>query len=200
MIENTDSHASRMAMLAGALTGRSTDDLIREQEKAGQEQFLASDHLPTEMDRPAFEALGFTFAQPAAADPLFAPATMPAGWTRQGSDHDMWSYLLDEHGRRRASIFYKAAFYSRSASMNLIGVGGYVREQALKGQPIITDDTWATPAALTEAARRFIEEADDRIAHFTEQGDHEAIAQFTDERAKYAAVLAQFATPDADRE
>jgi hypothetical protein len=30
----------------------------------------------------------------------------------------MWSHLLDEKGRKRASIFYKAAFYDRSARIN----------------------------------------------------------------------------------
>ena len=31
----------------------------------------------------------------------------------------MWSDLLDAHGRKRAAIFYKAAFYDRSATISL---------------------------------------------------------------------------------
>lgn len=43
---------------------------------------------------------------------------VPDGWKKEGLDHDMWSYLVDDKKRRRASIFYKAAFYDRSAHIN----------------------------------------------------------------------------------
>lgn len=95
---------------------------IEASEARGQAQFVASQSLPTDVrDRKAFEALGFTFGKPFADDPLFAPATLPAGWTKRSTDHDMHSEILDEKGRVRAGVFYKAAFYDRKADMSLRG-------------------------------------------------------------------------------
>lgn len=95
---------------------------IEASEARGQAQFVASQSLPTDVrDRKVFEALGFTFGKPFADDPLFAPATLPAGWTKRGTSHDMHSEILDEKGRVRAGVFYKAAFYDRKADMNLRG-------------------------------------------------------------------------------
>lgn len=90
-------------------------------EAAGQQQLVNSDRLPVDTDGQdqAFIDLGFTFGEPDADDPLFRPATLPEGWTRRASDHDMWSYLVDETGTDRVSIFYKAAFYDRRAHMGL---------------------------------------------------------------------------------
>jgi hypothetical protein len=51
---------------------------------------------------------------------MFRPATLPEGWRREGSDHAMWSHIVDDQGRKRASIFYKAAFYDRGAHMSLV--------------------------------------------------------------------------------
>jgi len=53
-------------------------------------------------------------------DKVFQYATLPAGWRKQPTDHSMWSDLLDDKGRKRASIFYKAAFYDRSARLNVV--------------------------------------------------------------------------------
>ncbi len=44
---------------------------------------------------------------------------LPAGWKKISTDHAMWSNLVDDKGRKRASIFYKAAFYDRSAHLQL---------------------------------------------------------------------------------
>jgi hypothetical protein len=62
-----------------------------------------------------WEAMGITLGEPVASDPLFRHATLPKGWRKQPTDHAMWSKLVDAQGRERASIFYKAAFYDRSA-------------------------------------------------------------------------------------
>jgi hypothetical protein len=51
----------------------------------------------------------------------------PAPWVRGKkvySDHDMWSYIEDERGIKRVAIFYKAAFYDRSAYMHLQSLPG----------------------------------------------------------------------------
>lgn len=95
---------------------------IEASEARGQAQFVASQSLPSDVrDRKVFEALGFTFGEPYKDDPIFAPATLPAGWTKRGTDHDMHSEILDEKGRVRAGVFYKAAFYDRHADMSLRG-------------------------------------------------------------------------------
>lgn len=94
---------------------------IEASEARGQQELLASDVLPVEMNpsREAFEAVGFKFGEPVQGDELFLEATLPTGWQRQGSDHSMWTYIVDETGRQRVSIFYKAAFYDRSAFMRI---------------------------------------------------------------------------------
>lgn len=93
---------------------------IEAQEKAGQQALVASTDMPKDMspDRAAFEKLGFTFGEP--VDDLFIKATLPAGWARSATSHSMHSDILDEKGRRRVAVFYKAAFYDRSASATLV--------------------------------------------------------------------------------
>jgi len=44
---------------------------------------------------------------------------MPEGWRFEQSDHSMWSNLVDGNGFKRGSMFYKAAFYDRSAHLGL---------------------------------------------------------------------------------
>ena len=93
---------------------------IEAQEAAGQATMVAQEILPRDIigaDRAAFEALGFEFGEP--HDDLFVNAKLPAGWTKQATDHSMWSRIVDETGNERASIFYKAAFYDRRAFMTL---------------------------------------------------------------------------------
>ena len=94
---------------------------IEAQEAAGQATLCASATLPKEMrgkcTRELLEKWGFKFGSD--ADDIFISATLPPGWKKQATDHSMWSRLIDEKGRKRASIFYKAAFYDRSASMSL---------------------------------------------------------------------------------
>lgn len=91
------------------------------QEVQGQHELVASELLPTKMDRQrdAFEKLGFVFGAPVAGDNLFQEAKLPAGWTKRRTDHPMWSEIVDAQGRVRVSIFYKAAFYDREAFMRL---------------------------------------------------------------------------------
>lgn len=49
------------------------------------------------------------------SDDLFMKVELPEGWKIKPTDHSMWSNLIDDKGRERASIFYKAAFYDREA-------------------------------------------------------------------------------------
>jgi hypothetical protein len=93
---------------------------IERQEAAGQRTLVESAMLPKEINgttREQLEAIGFKFG--ADVDELFVQCELPAGWTKRGTDHSMHSDLLDEHRRKRAGIFYKAAFYDRRASMSM---------------------------------------------------------------------------------
>ena len=49
---------------------------------------------------------------------LFYSVELPEGWTIEATDHSMWNNLIDNKGRKRASFFYKAAFYDRDAFIN----------------------------------------------------------------------------------
>ncbi|MEU6294846.1 hypothetical protein [Streptomyces erythrochromogenes] len=194
MIENFSNPADLEALALLALAGESTDALIGGQERRGQQQLVHSDRLPAEFhgDRADYEALGFTLGDPDPADPLFAPATLPAGWTREASDHDMWSYLLDDHGRRRVAIFYKAAFYDRRADMAIIGLAAYLRDHVLGGKPLITDGTWATPQALAAEARAAAARAQREADSWAQHGHQEYAEKYTRERDMYAAAVVLF--------
>ena len=93
---------------------------LEQQESAGQQDFVASETLPINIigsTKEQFEQMGIVFGQP--VDDLFYEVRLPEGWKKIPTDHSMWSKLVDEQGRERASIFYKAAFYDRSAFLSL---------------------------------------------------------------------------------
>ncbi len=103
---------------------------IEASEARGQRELVASESLPTSFNcygnketearyQKVLEGWGFKFGEPFADDPMFRPAELPPGWTKEGSDHAMWSHVKDDKGRERVSIFYKAAFYDRRAFMDL---------------------------------------------------------------------------------
>ena len=104
---------------------------IEAQEKAGQQQLVNSTNFPRELLHGCtveqLEQLGFVFG--AVVDDLFVSVTLPAGWVKVADDHYMWSHIYDEKGRKRVNVFYKAAFYDRSAHASLVtryGVNAYV--------------------------------------------------------------------------
>jgi hypothetical protein len=102
---------------------------VEDQEARGQRSFVSSDTLPSDMGRrinasdpdprEVLEAAGVVFHGVVAGDPMFTYVELPAGWKKEPTDHSMWSRLVDEKGRERASIFYKAAFYDRRAHLRL---------------------------------------------------------------------------------
>lgn len=196
MIENTQSDSSMgltgLLMLATGESG----GVIEAQERAGQSQLVHSDSMPTKLTTPRqdFEVLGFTFGDPDPADPLFMPATLPDGWKREGSDHAMWPYIADQLGRRRASVFYKAAFYDRHARASLDSVYTYVAHCAYEGQAAVTDDTWATVEAVLGATAKHIAHIDDQIEHLNGRPQSEirdtALEELSAERAKFEAIRA----------
>ncbi|MFF8485211.1 hypothetical protein [Streptomyces antibioticus] len=206
-IENTQHPDSvRTTAFLAYATGE-TDSLIADQERRGQQQLVHSDRLPSRLHEfngsdAEFEALGFRFGEPDPKDPLFRPATLPDGWTKTGSDHDMWSYVIDQHGRRRVAVFYKAAFYDRRAFMRLISLDAYISDCQHKGVDVVTDDVWATPAAVAEAATALARNRQARVDEWTQLAtdrgtspDLERYAvQYAEERDAFAAIAAQHTT------
>lgn len=109
-------------ILVEALFG-GPDGVIEAQEARGQAKLVESELLPTEIiwsTEQDFLDLGFEFGEPQKDDPIFRPAKLPEGWKKVPTDHSMWSAILDEQGRERVQVFYKAAFYDRSAHMGLV--------------------------------------------------------------------------------
>lgn len=126
MIRNTTKEVQDcpLGMLGAAMGGRGMSGAIEEQEAQGQRELLRSEVIPSDgsskpEEQAALEAMGFTLGEPVQGDAMFRKCTLPEGWKRVGSDHAMWSYIHDDKGRKRASVFYKAAFYDRSAHIGL---------------------------------------------------------------------------------
>lgn len=92
---------------------------IEAQEKRGQLAQALKQTLPKDLGRDAslFTACGFILGKP--VDHLFIEATFPEGWKKVPTDHSMWSDIVDDQGRKRGAIFYKAAFYDQSAHAHL---------------------------------------------------------------------------------
>ena len=123
-MKNSITPAALIAAHAGDIgnfIAATTHGGIERQEADGQRSFVASETLPKEMlhgcTREVLEKMGIKFGSD--ADELFVSVRLPEGWSKQATGHSMWSDLLDEKGRRRAAIFYKAAFYDRSAHISL---------------------------------------------------------------------------------
>ncbi|MBC6444642.1 MAG: hypothetical protein GDA50_04310 [Alphaproteobacteria bacterium GM202ARS2] len=58
-------------------------------------------------------SLGFQFGDD--IDDLFVSVTPPPGWSIKATGHSMHNDVVDDKGRVRLGIFYKAAFYDRRA-------------------------------------------------------------------------------------
>lgn len=143
-----------LLLLADAMGPGGTEGVILRMEADGQREIVNSEVIPTEINSGSDEdliALGFTLGDQVTGDRLFRRAELPAGWKREGSDHAMWSYIVDGLGRRRVSIFYKAAFYDRRAGLSVIAVYGYVGHCLDEKTNPVLDDVWATRDAVRAA-------------------------------------------------
>jgi hypothetical protein len=115
-----------MAAIKAAVDGDLANSLvasipggIEAQEARGQQSFVNSETLPLKFNfgtREELEQMGVRFGED--IDDLFCRVELPPGWKKVATDHSMWSKLVDEKGRERASIFYKAAFYDRKAHIS----------------------------------------------------------------------------------
>jgi hypothetical protein len=100
---------------------------IEAQEARGQTKLVESLRMPKKLNsyEPEFkgktaaylyEKWGCTIGK--SIDDLFIEVKLPEGWKKVSTDHAMWSKLLDNNGKIRATIFYKAAFYDMDAFLS----------------------------------------------------------------------------------
>jgi hypothetical protein len=107
-------------LAAGVVMG--AGNAILHQEAQGQSSFVNSETLPSDMQGDAksvLEKAGVKFGEKVEGDEMFQYVELPAGWKKVPTNHSMWSNLVDDKGRVRAGIFYKAAFYDRSAHLSV---------------------------------------------------------------------------------
>ena len=125
-----DKYTITPAALGAAVEGNLTNFIaavtpggIEAQEAAGQKDFVKSRALPVEAPWDKLKELGFLELEDcnelSSKGELFCKVEFPNGWSIEPTSHSMWSDLKDNKGRKRGSIFYKAAFYDRSASLRL---------------------------------------------------------------------------------
>ncbi|MDP3730644.1 MAG: hypothetical protein Q8R14_03860 [Candidatus Omnitrophota bacterium] len=141
-IENTTLPPHPKLLLLDAIEVGGTR-AIEKQEKEGQRQLANSEFLPVEGTSNDVEwaAIGVKLGQPKAGDPLFRHVTLPPGWKIVPTDHDMWSNLVDDKGRVRAEIFYKAAVYDRRADVRLLPAESIEESQSSEQLPKNIDDS-----------------------------------------------------------
>jgi hypothetical protein len=131
---------------------------IERQEARGQRQVAALSQLPCDSPWDKLEQLGIKRLED--GDGVLCRAQLPEGWQIVPTDHAMWSRLVDEKGRERAGMFYKAAFYDRSAHLHLTRrytaqvrpVGGW-EAQSGKFEGVILDSEtviYTHPQVVTE--------------------------------------------------
>lgn len=111
-----------MEVLLEAMITGDASAAIENQEVWGQQLLVADETLPrkygfnTTLEQ--LESMGIVFGEN--ADDLFVRVRLPEGWSKQPTSHSMWSNLIDDQGRTRAMIFYKAAFYDRDAHIDIV--------------------------------------------------------------------------------
>lgn len=146
-------------------------EAIEMQEAQGQQELVQSDVLPTEIlhsTKEDFEALGFVFGEKVEGDPMFQHVQLPAGWKKTGTEHSMWSKITDDRGIGMVSVFYKAAFYDRSAHMGLNQVGFAEAREHIYGD----EETFVLNPALTEEEKADVKAAaEDYLKSATEYPD-----------------------------
>lgn len=103
---------------------------IENQEKRGQSSMISNRRLPKKTNycsgyqnqndidftKKQYEKMGIEIVDD--YDDLFWSVKLPKGWQIKPTSHPMWNEVFDDKGRKRATFFYKAAFYDRDAFTN----------------------------------------------------------------------------------
>ena len=106
--------ASFIAALNGDRVHASmTSDDIEASESAGQKTMIDSTQIPKHGDWEILKSWGIVIIGD--ADDLFYNAKLPDGWELRSTGHALNTDLIDDRGRKRAALFYKAAYYDRRA-------------------------------------------------------------------------------------
>jgi len=127
---NTAEQAKSDTLMSGWIMGGAPEKIVA-QEKAGQSSFVDSTTLPKVTNNYGYDTVailkkaGVKFLGAVEGDPLFQYVELPPGWKKVPTDDSMWSKVVDEKGRQRVRIFYKAAFYDRDAFMSASGRYSY---------------------------------------------------------------------------
>lgn len=123
-----------LGMFEDQRPGRKPMQFIADMESQGQRELVnQTTQLPKQgSDDPAWEKMGVMFGDVVPNDPIFRKVELPAGWKLRPTDHAMWNDLLDDQGRVRGKMFYKAAFYDRSANIRAETRYGMDREYKVK--------------------------------------------------------------------
>ena len=111
--------ASFIAAMKGDRTHASmTSDDIESSEAAGQKTMIDSTQIPKDGDWELLKSWGLVILGD--ADDLFYDAQLPEGWDLRPTGHSLNTDMIDNWGRKRAALFYKAAFYDRRAEVFVI--------------------------------------------------------------------------------
>lgn len=190
--EMKDPLVASMFLAKGLETGDS-EAAILAQEAQGQAQMLVSDVLPIDgtqkvrdghyvdgarvedklTRRQKYEALGFVFGDVVEGDEMFINVELPNGWSRKGSAHAMWSYILDERGLPRIAIFYKAAFYDRSAHCNFNSIPNTYAGSIEYGEPEDSDFIDVQTEWVPKLTKEEIQQCIDRLEEDANE-DHQS--------------------------
>jgi hypothetical protein len=104
------------------ITGGNIGQSIMNQEKREQAKMVSIQNLPKsggsfcKLSIPdCYKKLGIEII--GEYDDLFYKVKLPIEWEIKSHSNSLWSSLLDNKGKERALIFYKVAFYDRSADI-----------------------------------------------------------------------------------
>lgn len=93
---------------------------IEHRQMQEQQSFVGSDTLPTDIrhssdydtkdydTKAILEVAGVKFIGVVEGDNIFQRVELPKGWKKEADEHPLWSKLVDDKGRERASIFFYA--------------------------------------------------------------------------------------------
>lgn len=94
---------------------------------------IASDRLPTEMGasdkREALERAGVVFGDVVQGNEMFTYVTLPEGWTKVETDYIQLTDVVDEKGRKRATLFFNNDDDERIVHTNIYPRFTYEREE-----------------------------------------------------------------------
>lgn len=123
---NNDNMITFMEAMLYAMEDESPSKAIENQERRGQQSVVKNQRLPKKLNshskdniehaKQQYEKMGIIIVDE--YDDLFWNVELPEGWEIKATDHTMWNNLFDNKGRKRANLFYKAAFYDRDAFIN----------------------------------------------------------------------------------